>query len=213
MYSKGSMLVMVINRKRGFVFAIGVVLVSCGGPKTVSIDELKGFIQEPEHGLIQTIAMNGITLEVLYRPKDFVIAQDIDSDEEKEWLKAREKLDSLDYFVLKISRSGEEVQNKFAGNQSRFDNAINYLSNGIQEDVSIVEDGGKVFEAESTSFAPTFGISDGTRVLLVFKTFLQEDPRDFIITFDDGMFGSGRSEFRFEGDNIEKVPIVARQFD
>ena len=206
------MLSMVINCKYSAVLVIGLMLTSCGEPRAVSLDELKTYIQEPEHGLVQKTINSEITLEVLFRPRDLVIAQNMADGTDAEWHNAREQFDSLDYFVLKISRAGEEVQSKFAGNQSLLEDAVGYLSSGIQQDVSVVDRLGKVFKAEGVSFVPTFGISNGTNVLLVFKSFLQEDPRDFTMTFHDQMFGSGNSEFRFEGSDIENVPVVISQF-
>jgi hypothetical protein len=206
------MLNMRIDRNGIFVLILSVTVISCKTADSVSMEELKSFVLEPGHGLNQSVTRNEIRLEVTYRPKDLVIVQDVGTENKTKWVETKAQLDSLDYFVLKISRQGEEVQNTLAGDQVKFNSAISYLSSGIENDIFMTMEEGEVVRMESSSFVPTFGISNGTTVLLVFKSYLDKRARDFSIIFRDSMFGTGSSEFRFAGSDITNVPSLQTQF-
>lgn len=180
-----------------------MLLTACDVHHAVSSDELKAYALNAENGLIKSITDSDVAMELVYRPKDLVLEQEADGDLER-WKEAAQKLDSLDYFVLRLSRNGEEIENTYAGNPDKFSQVISYLSASIAENIYLQKE--KKYYPESAILIRSYGMAGATSVLVVFKTCLYQQEGSFSVVFDDPLFGTGQNEFPFRCIDIKKTP-------
>jgi hypothetical protein len=181
-----------------------VLLVCIGCGKVATKQELQQYLRADENGLIHRRETAGTLIEIIYKPKDLVIAQEVGSDG-KRWSEIERELDSLDYFVLKLSRNNQEIENSLAGDPGRFTRAVSYLAGEMSADVSLQIEGEKL-DVEDMIYVQTFGSASGSNILFVFKSALEKRDEDFSFVFDDAMFGTGRSQFDFEIEKINDIP-------
>jgi hypothetical protein len=173
--------------------------------KYVDEKELKAYVMEPKHGLIKKVEKGGIALEMLYKPVDLIVMQELDdSQNPNERLSTISKYDSLDYFILTISRRGQEIENSFV-NSSQFVEVINYLGGGISEDISLVI-GDEINKVLSVAYVGSFGMANKTQIMCVFNSFLLSKHGNASIHFDDSILGTGLNIFEFSIDQIKKTP-------
>ena len=178
-------------------------MVSCNGLDAVSSEELHAYVLNPKNGLMKSLSDGDIRVDLVYRPKDLVVEQEADGDTGRRE-EAERNLDSLDYFILQVSRNGNEIENEHAGNPDKFSKIIGHLSSSIAADIYLLKE--RKFYPESSILARGYGMSGATSVLLVFKTALSKQKDSFTIIFDDSFLGIGRKEFQFECDDIHDAP-------
>lgn len=188
---------------------VSILFLGCSGKiQHVSEKELKAYVTDPRNGLLKSTVTGGTVIEVIYRPRDLIIAQNAGTGMVL-WMEEERKLDSLDYFVLRLSRNGGEIQSALASDAVKFNRAIAYLSGGIQNDIYLLS-GSVTFAPEQVIFVPTFGSAGATSVMLVFRSSLSARSGDFSIVFEDAVFGTGSNEFVFSSDRIRSVPRLKR---
>lgn len=184
---------------------VSFLLLSCSGQaQRVTEEELNAYVRDPENGLLKRITNERTVLELVYRPKDQVIAQTVGMDGAL-WGEEQKRLDSLDYFILRLSYDGKEIVNRLAGDTGRFNQAIAYLSAGISNNIRMMF-GTEILRPEQSVYVPTFGSAGAASIMLVFKSSLHARKGPFTIVFDDKVLGTGRSEFNFSCRHISKIP-------
>ena len=182
---------------------------SCSGKRSLTEAELKLFVQNPENGLIKKIEKNGTLIEMVYRPKELIVAQEVGFQDPVKWKEEMNKLDSIEYFILKLSRNNDEIENSYASNSDRYNAVLNYLNGPVSNDIHINIDDQKI-KAQFAIFSPSFGSSTATSVMLQFKYDLDETGESFEIIFDDGVIGLGRCVFTFQGSEIREIPKLLK---
>jgi hypothetical protein len=191
-------------------FLSALLVCSCTPNSYLPMDQLKSYPLDKENGLYQSTQVGEVLIEVIYRPKDLIIAQEVDLvTDDKQWVAQEKKLDSVDYFVLRLSRGGDEIENVYAGNEARYQQVVSYLSGRIGSDLSLKR-GDETIEIEGLAFAPTFGGSNASSILLIFKSHISKVERDFFVEFDDSQFGTGLNSFSFHANAVRNCPKLKR---
>src|SRR5258706_7487689 len=102
------------------------MLLLSGCNKTASRQGLLAYTFDPDHGLYQKLEKDGAIIEVIYRPSDLILYQQLKGE-----VKSAAQVDSMksyyrsmDYFLLRLSRNGKEITIPYAGDPSKF-NQVN----------------------------------------------------------------------------------------
>ncbi len=182
-----------------------MLLVAACSSKTVSMDELKKYPFDSSHGLIQESNRGGAKVEVYYKPKELVLRQELNNADHKGEVETRKKMDSLDYFVFRLSRNGHEIENDYANDPEMFNKVVDYLSFSFGNGVYLIhrKDTMPILDF---SYARMFGASDASQLLTVFKSDLKTRTGKVTICFDDTLLGTGLSSFEFEIQDIKNIP-------
>jgi hypothetical protein len=183
-----------------------MLLVAACSSKTVSMDELKKYPFDSSHGLIQVSNRGGAKVEVYYKPKELIFRQELkDNADRKAEVETRKNMDSLDYFVFRLSRNGHEIENDYANDPEMFNKVIDYLSFSFGNDVYMIHKK-DTMPMLDFSYARMFGTSDACQLLTVFKSDLKTRTGKVTICFDDTFLGTGLSSFEFEIQDIKNIP-------
>jgi hypothetical protein len=191
-----------------FILLAMLTLMACREKKIVSEEELKAYVMDPENGLRQQKESNGIDVEVIYRPSELVLAQQLDGmTNAAERINTIKNFDSLSYFVVKLSRKGQEVENVFVSDNEKFVRVINYLSSAIAQNIYIINDKDTI-PALDAVYARMFGAATSTSVMAVFDTDFRKRNGDLRFFLDDTELGLGQNEFAFTINDIKKAPTL-----
>ena len=182
------------------------MIISCG-ERRLSLTELKAYATEPAHGLIQRSERDGITFELIYRPKELIVQQNVESINDPQWDSVASQLKSFDYFVMRISKDKREIEASFAGDPSSYTKVTNYLNGTIGGDLSLVVDN-ETIKTSEVLFSPTYGMAGASSILVVFNSELADRDSDFTVVLNDTQFGTGRHEFDFEAQAIHSIPRI-----
>jgi hypothetical protein len=184
-----------------------IVLTSC--KQTVSTNQLLDYTLNPKNGLLKKEKKNGVVLQVLYKPNQLIVAQEIKGRNLRpsQIDSVQSYFNEFDYFLLRLSRNGKEIETGYAADQVKFVQVNNYLSFEIGKNVSLVQDRDTI-KVKDFIHTRTFGSSPSSDILFVFKSRLQERRGEVKFIFNDEMFNSGLSEFDFALSNIKSLPII-----
>jgi hypothetical protein len=191
-----------------FLLVIALGLCACGKQKITTEQGLKDYVVDPENGLVKQQQKNGVELEVIYRPAELVLAQQLQAvTTTEERIKTMKNFDSLSYFIIKLSRAGQEIENMYAGDPGKFQRVVDYLSFSLAPHVFIIhrED---TITAYDAVYARSFGSATSTSVMTVFDTRLKEKSGVIRFCLDDAELDVGFNEFEFDLDNIKKAPTI-----
>jgi hypothetical protein len=185
-----------------------VAMVSCNGRAVVSEEELKAYIVDPENGLIKTTSKGDVNINVIYRPSELVVAQQIDGVTDKaEIQRAHVDFDGLTYFVLKMDRNGQEIENKLVSDPERFGQVISHLSSRIASDIYVIGDKDTVYAVDAI-YTRMFGSAAATSVMVVFDKSIKQNEGPLTFHLDDETLGLGHLNFKFLSSDIKKAPTL-----
>jgi hypothetical protein len=182
-----------------------ILLNGCGDVGRLPANDLNAYALEADNGLRKTLQRRDLAIELCYRPKDLIIYQQLDSVAADTWATWETKLDQLDYFVIRLSKDGHEIEKFFASDQDSYHKALNYFSGGIEKDLSLTV-GKERIPVESSIYMPAFGSSAATTILFAFRSNLLRKNGSFSVRLNDSMFGTGYSEFNFKVSDVKKIP-------
>jgi len=188
------------------IFLLVLIFFGCQRQRQVSIDELKAYASNSESGLLKSATMGDIKIELVYRPKELILIQEA-APGTTEWSTLLTRLDSLDYFVLRLSRNGKEIEENYNKNVERFERIMTYLGEGISGDIVLLS-GEERIEPEQLLYVPSFGSSDATSILIVFKSYLSKRDGKFKVIFNGTALRMGSHEFEYAIRSIKALPSL-----
>lgn len=172
---------------------------SCIQKEELSLEELRKYPFNPENGLIKTAQKNGLTFNLIFKPKSsFAPQQDIGVQP-----LSKTSEESI-YFLLSISDQGKEIEGRYVKNPNNHKAIISYLASGISQDI-MLRAGEHTFWPKDMIYTPSYGTTKATLVLFVFDA-KALDNDDLIFCFNDRFFETGRTEFQFDVNDLKSIP-------
>jgi hypothetical protein len=168
--------------------------------------ELKQYVADTTNGLQKSIQKNGYGIEVTYRPTELVLAQQLDGIEDaSERQTIMKQMDTLSYFVLKVSRNAQEIENYLSGNHDELAKVVSYLSSGFGNDLMLEIEQDKVHPLDVV-YVRTYGTTSGTSFLVVFRKPDLDSTGKLTFVLNDEVIGIGSVAFNFETKDLKRIP-------
>lgn len=166
------------------------------------------YVLDPGNGLRHSTSSNGVDVEVVYRPNDLVVAQQLRGiSDPMEQKREMSNFEGLVYFVLNLSRDSREIEGGYASDSRQFSRVVSHLSSEIFQDIYLLN-GHDTIPAISVAYAPTYGVREQTSLLTVFEADIEEWSGAIVFLLDDSVLGVGRVQLVFDSDRISKVPSL-----
>lgn len=168
-------------------------------------EELIAYLMDEDNGLIKTEEQGDFKISLTYRPSDLVAEQELlitNNLDQRDSIRQHYK--QYLYFVLAFSHDDKEIETRYAGNATKYNQVVKYLQSGIGSDVSMTIDG-KQEELLDFIFTQTFGNAKSSKVLLVFPNKLNLDEQ-IKIKVNTNLLGLGIHYFFFESDDLMNTP-------
>jgi hypothetical protein len=170
--------------------------------------ELKGYVSDKENGLQKSLQKNGYDIEVTYRPTELVLFQHLDGVEdasERETIK--KQIDTLSYFVVKLSRNGQEIEHYLSGNRHMLAKVVSYLSSGIGDDLMVATRRDKMHPLD-VAYVRSYGATSGTSLLVVFRKPDMDTTDKLTFVLNDELIGIGSVAFDFQTKDLKRIPTL-----
>ncbi|UXX79787.1 hypothetical protein N7E81_01525 [Reichenbachiella carrageenanivorans] len=191
-------------------YLIGLtLLMACNAPTHLSEKEMGQFILNPDNGLIKKKEVNGLDLQVYYKPTGMLVAQELDGKNDSiAYSKYYEKYDSYAYFILDLS-SNEKNALYQSGSYERFSENLQTLAFRMDQFTNLTTSASDTIPVADFIYPRMYGMSNSATVMFVFNNekLLQSDWVSFNLS-EFGM-GSGNQQFRFEIEDIQNVPKLS----
>jgi hypothetical protein len=178
----------------------------------VSKNQLQTFIAQEKHGLLKNSSANGVDISIQYHPSDLFVLQDLQRITNGH---PKPSLDSLRqlykghiYFLLKLSRNHQQLENSYLQDKTEYDKVIKYLTTEIASRFSIQGDGNSQVPISGHAFIPSFGMTDYTRIVLVVDNSVLQSAQHVTLHFDDNIIGVGQWQESFSTQDIRNTPLL-----
>lgn len=182
-----------------------VMLVSCASE--TSVDDLKSFLRNSEHGLIQSVSSAGFEITVAYRPTDIWVYNDLRgaryTDSTVESL--RRKYDKYYYFLLSLSKGGKEALQ--TSSIDNYADVLRTMSFRMPEFVTLTTSARDTTYVADFMLDRTNSMAHSTDILFAFE---RSDVRAEHLRFNLAEFGLGAGElhFNFQTEDMMSTPQI-----
>lgn len=193
-----------------YLFLITILFVSCDTGNSLNREDYISWIENTNNHLTKVVIDGGVKYTVTYCPKDYMIAKEFKGTVSDEVYSRRiNDLEGFEYFKLRISREDNkgEVLLYGLGSQTEYNNRVDYLSYGFEENLILVKNNNKdTLLPALFHFERTYGVVNYLDFLISFRedTAYANDKIQFVI--DDVVFGNGIIAYDFNRKDLIDSP-------
>ncbi|WP_299436990.1 hypothetical protein [uncultured Aquimarina sp.] len=197
--------------KLGILLFLGVFLYGCTSGTFTTEKELLEYIMVEENGFTQNKTVNGYDFQLIYKPTDLLVEQEIGNlitDAKVKTL--REKYNKHLYFILSMSKNNQELLNEKAGDRNEFGAMVNQLAFGMNEKVHLYTKSKDTIALVDFVYPRLYGMSRSTSILFIYPkedNKLKEETLSFTIE-DLGLY-TGEVKFKVDTNIIKNEPQLS----
>lgn len=194
-------------KKNNFLFFLFfVTLISCKKDIDLEKDELIDYVKNEENGFSQTKEINGVTINLTYRPTDLMVSQEMSNLINEKKINpdsVKNKYKNNLYFVLSYSRDNKEILSTITRSREEFNTVQNTLTFDMLNKVSLVNQDKDTIRLLDYNFPRTYGMSRATSLLFVFeRNKILNKSDELVFKILDIGIGTGDVKFRYPADLI-----------
>jgi hypothetical protein len=186
-----------------------ITLSSCTKENFTSKEELLEFVTNPENGYLQEKQVNGIKYNLLYKPTDLLVAQELrDSFSMDDVSRLRKKYDPYLYFNLSMSLKNQELLTSLAGDRSKFGAMVNTLAFDMDRYVHLYTEKKDTIPLADFVYPRMYGMSKSTDLLFVYPNDELTKSQDLRLTIEDFGFYTGEIKFKLSKQVLNNTPQI-----
>lgn len=190
-------------------FLLAICLISQGcTSSSLSEEELVYFVLDEDNGLRKSLQSEGYRTEIIYRPTDLLVAQEVKGDppSEEKISSLKKKYGLYHYFELNISKGKKEAL--ITGGGDNFNELIHTISFRMGENVNLTTSRQDTILISDYIHQRTFGLAKSNSLLFVFRRDEHQDDEWIQFNLKEFGLGLGNQSFRFETSNLNKSPKI-----
>lgn len=178
-------------------------------PERITEDEMIQYLKQPRNGLIKTFDQNDFKFSIVYHPGELMAYREskLNGVSNK---RIRDSLTSYYenyvYFLLTLSRDGQELLSSDVSDSRNFDKRINQLAFNMSNYIQLVTSNKDTVPLMTSQFSRVFGETGYNTVLLAFYSDKILKAKDFSVEMDDLGMGTGKVRFTFTNEDILRIP-------
>jgi hypothetical protein len=171
-------------------------------------EDLDEYLSDTKHGYFYEKEINGVTYSLRYRPTDVLVKQEMGTATNKNKVEElREKYRSYIYFILRISKGGEEILSSQSNNKNSFGSMVNQLSFDLDQKINLYTTENDTIKMLDFVYPRMYGMSKSTSVMMVFPRDEKEMRGDFLnFVIQDIGLGTGNVKFKIDIQALNNEP-------
>ncbi len=183
---------------------------SCGCEELPPSDYVQ-WVNNAENGLLKEKTIPPLTVEVLYKPLAYIVANEERSNViSKEVYQGRIKeLEGLQYYTLKLGIMDEnlDVTNYEVTNNAEQQERLNYLSFAMQRDIKLI-DGKDTLPCKLFHFERSYDLSSTRTFVLAFDQLETNQNQSKTLILDLPYFKTGPIKLNYKTADLEAIPSL-----
>lgn len=185
-----------------------ICLISCNKKQFDNDVELLAFINNESNGYFQNKLINGINFELLYRPTDLLVNQELNN--QKDINKLREKYKRFIFFNLSISTNDKEILTAFPKNRMEYSALVDQLTFKMDRNIVMLNQHKDTIPLIDVVNPRLYGMGKKNTLLLIFNRadskLIDENLNLFIKDFG---FNVGDIRFKIPIEKIKNEPTIS----
>lgn len=183
--------------------------ISCSSPSTLSEQDLYAYIKDEANGLSKQRTANGVTMQVSYRPDDFMLWQELEGEQDSAQIaKVFDRYSHYLYFTMRLSAGNKDALYGTSVNQADFNEKLQTLSFRMGQYVSLVTSNKDTIPVADSHYSRLFGMSKSNDILFVFNEEKVADAEWVAFRTQEFGFRTGTQTLRFQVADIEATPLL-----
>lgn len=177
-------------------------------------EELKNYLENEENGYVIYKEIGGIDFNLLYKPTDLMVLDELENINDKytlsEVYKLREKYSQYIYVILSMSKENKSLLNILGGDKYRYGEFLNKLSFSMDDVVSLYNEKRDTLPLLSHVNSRFFEVSQADKIIFAFSRdskIIKGDNLFFVIK--DFGFNTGDLKFKLPVKNIINEPTFS----
>jgi hypothetical protein len=172
----------------------------------MSREQLQQYIADPAHGLVKKGTEGNVDMEVWFRPAQLLAAQQTAAGHTRE--ETEENFRGHDYFILNISKAGQELEAYYSAAGASMDDKVRELGFDMGRHLYAVYGRNDTVPLTAYVYQRLYGATGSSSFMLVFKDPEAAKKNDVEICLRDFGLGLGLHKFLFSGNAMEEVPVL-----
>jgi hypothetical protein len=191
------------------IFLLMVLILCSCVQKQITKEELSRYVMMEENGLTKRIDVDDYQIQITYRPRDLMVAQELSSPyDSSEWRLLQKKYDEHYYFVLSLSKNGKEALLASRMNYDQFSELVQTVSFRMTPFINMTTSKSDTIPLADYVYNPTFGLGASNDLLLIFSKDQIMNSKWVQIDLAEFGLGIGRQSLRFNCEDINDAPKV-----
>lgn len=187
-----------------------VFLISCSQHTFIDERLLIEFLKDEENGYVQRKSVNGIDIELMYRPTDLLVMQELGDSISLEKIKIlRDKYSQYLYFHLSMSKNDRDLLGVAPRNREGFGQMVNQLVFGMKDKVHLINSLKDTIQLVDYVYPRLYGMGKTSSMLFVFQRDEQKLNTSYIsFTIQDFDLQTGEVNFKIDTRKVNKEPSI-----
>lgn len=191
-----------------FLSILIVCLVGCDKRTFDTDQELLTYIRQDSNEYIQSKSINGIDFELLYRPTDLLVNQELNNSNDIN--KLRNKYKDFIYFNLSISANEEEILSAFPKNRAEYSLLVNQLTFKMNKNIVMLNNHKDTIPLIDIVSPRLYGMDRKNTLLLIFnRDHSKLKDKTLNLYLKDFGLNVGEIRFRIPTETIKNEPTIA----
>ena len=139
---------------------------ACTHPKELSKEDLLKYINESKNGLVKEQEINGVKINLAYRPSSLLVQQELETGQKKDSLllpQLQKKYGTQYYFMLSYSKHGKEVIRQL-GSFGRYSDMLQVMAFQMHQYINVTTEKKDTVPLADYQFEQTYGMSAGNNL-------------------------------------------------
>ncbi|WP_140487106.1 hypothetical protein [Flavobacterium sp. GSA192] len=187
--------------KNSLLIVILLLVVSSCNKSFDTVEDAYSYIQNEDNGYTKTKKINGIDINLTYKPSELIAGQEFSNNNYSEAKKdsLKKEYNKYLYFVLSLSKNNKEILSSFPQSREQLNSIQNTLTFEMNQRASLVNSNRDTIPLIDFNSPRTYGMSKSTSVLFVFeRNKLVEDSDEFYFNLQDIGLETGDLKFKFD---------------
>ena len=192
-----------VNRLLG-ILAILLVF-SCDTKTFDSQEDLTNFLKNDDHGYLKRKKSNGVTFELIYKPTDLLVAQDLENIGHVDSL--RTMYSKYLYFTLSMSVNEQEILSQSVSDKQKYGKELTQLLFQMNDNIHLFNEKRDTIVMLDYVYPRMYGMSNKTTLLLVYpRNEIIKKSNSVNLTIEDLGFQTGETRFTFDINKLINEP-------
>jgi hypothetical protein len=192
-------------QKLYYILGVLLLLLSCN-KKYMSREELQAYAADSSKRLYQWREAGDVRVEVLFRPASLLHARKAGNSPASK--NKNSMYDSCYYFVVNISKSGQELEVFYVKAGIDFSAAMEELSFNMRDYLLIITEKRDTLYPIDVVYSRMYGSTGHSSFMLAFKKSEFASLSQFEFLIKELGLGAGSSSFTFMTSDLENVPEI-----
>jgi hypothetical protein len=189
------------------LFYLLVFLGACR-PSALPEDKYLNWMKDQKNGCHKVKKVGDISLEVQYKPTDFVMAEEIDGRmlSAQEYSNRKKEIDGLQYFDLRIKDNSGLIEGE-TGSKQEMNERLYYFSYEFENDLTLI-DGNDTLPCVLYHFERTYNLKNTRNFVIGFEKKNRKEMEDKCLVIDSRALGLGIVKIKIDKEALENIPVL-----